>query len=613
LYTFCFIKAGSSEQAARLGVEAVSALRARLPELGSPSQIASHRLAEVGAACVTLVPERDLTPSLIQHAIAADVAVFSWGALPGVADVASAVRRSFLASGIEGVARLEGNLSALVIDRRERRIWVVGTLLGHRALFTHARGDTFLASPHDLTLLATGRVPFQLDPATLASMAATDWSLTGRSLLAGVARCHPLEAIRHDAGGTRSIPVSHWSAGERIALRDRSGAARQLDRVLDGIREAVERHVGGSARVHCALTAGMDSRAVFAAICGAKGGRSIIASTSGGESSQDVVVARRIARMVGAEHQRQEPLPPHLADFLGSARLRAFFCSGDTNAKRALTPLPNLDSTREWMAGGNGGEIYRGFFYQYFGLTGSAPRGKRALAERLLSWRFRRFAKLPFSEPRLAAAVRERLFDALGWAERCSGDPYDLVDLLYLFERYGRWGATPAALPWQRSWTPFESVSAVREAFRLPSPIGRRCAIHAELIRRHLPAQAYWTPINGGQLLALDGGGSVRYALRQGLNGTSLLVQRARRRLSKGAQRGDDIKTEFLAGPLGELTRDLLLERGALSLEVFGRAGVEQLIARGEREGFAVLGILLTAEIWRQLAAELAHAAPRLD
>lgn len=41
--------------------------------------------------------------------------------------------------------------------------------------------------------------------------------------------------------------------------------------------------------------------------------------------------------------------------------------------------------------------------------------------------------------------------DALGWAERVSSDPHDLVDLLYLFERYGRWGAAPAALPWQRS------------------------------------------------------------------------------------------------------------------------------------------------------------------
>jgi len=610
LYTFCFVQARSSEEAARLARKAVSALPARLPDLGSPSRVDSHVLDDVDAAFATLLPEVDVTPSLIQHAIGTDIAVLSWGALPGVADVASAVREEFLASGIEGVARLEGNLSAIVVERRQRRVWVAGTLLGHRALFTHARSGSFLASPHDLTLLATGLVPFALDAATLASMAATDWSLTGRSLLAGVARCHPLEAIRHDASGSRSVRVSHWSAADRVAPRDRSGAARQLERVLDAIHQAVDRQVGNSTRVSCALTAGMDSRAVFAAICGAKGGRAVIASTSGGETSQDVVVARRIARLVGAEHERQEPAQPQLEDFLGSARLRAFFCSGDTNAKRSLTRLPRLDPQREWMAGGTGGEIYRGFFYQYFGLTGAAPRGTPALAERLLRWRFRRLATLPFSEPHFKDDVRARLFEALGWAERVSHDPYDQADLLYLFERYGRWGAAPASLPWQRSWTPFESVRAVREAFLLPAPIGRRCSVHAELIRRHLPARAYWTPINGGQLLALDGGGRLAYALRQVLNGASMVEQRARRRLTRGAQRGDDIKKEFLSGPLGSLTRDLLLERGSLSLEVFGRAGVEQLVARGANEGFAVLGILLTAEIWRKLATEFALEVP---
>ena len=239
MYTFCFVRARSSDEAARLAVQAVSALGTRLPELGSPSRVAAHPLADVGAAFATSLPERDVTPSLIQHEIRTDVAVLSWGTLPGVSNAASAACEAFLLSGIEGVARLEGNLSAVVIDRRQRQVWVAGTLLGHRALFTYGCGDVFLASPHDLTLLATGKIPFELDAATLASMAATDWSLTGRSLLAGVTRCHPLEAIRHDAGGAHSVPVSHWSASDRVATRDRSGVTQQLERVLSDPTELV--------------------------------------------------------------------------------------------------------------------------------------------------------------------------------------------------------------------------------------------------------------------------------------------------------------------------------------------------------------------------------------
>jgi hypothetical protein len=143
----------------------------------------------------------------------------------------------------------------------------------------------------------------------------------------------------------------------------------------------------------------------------------------------------------------------------------------------------------------------------------------------------------------------------------------------------------------------------------LPSPIGKRCAVHATLVRRFLPARAYWTPINGGQLMALDGDGRWRYAARQVLNAGSVAIQRVQRRLFDKARVGDDMKADFLTGPLQGVTRDLLLEPGSLSQQLFGRSGVDQLLAGGQRDGLTVIGILLTAEIWRQLAAEVTRAA----
>lgn len=611
MYTFIFAKATSSEQAARLCSSALSAVSASLPPLGSPALTETVSLPELPAAFATLKPEVDVVPSLIQHESDAELTVLTLGEQAGSPNLASAVLRTYRRAGIDGVGAMDGNLSAVVIDREARSIWVVGTLLGHRSLFYHADDETFLVSPHDLTLVATRRFPVVLDPISLASMAACDWSLGGRSLVKGVVRCHPLEGIRWQEGTLTRRRLAQPFENERFERRDARGIQRQVDRVADRVMEYVESHVAGLSRVQCSLTAGMDSRAVFAALCGAKGAGSIDTTTSGGERSLDVVVARRLAQMVGASHRQQEPAAPTAEDFVGSTRLRAFFCSGDTNAKRSMSRLPRVDPSREWSAGGTGGEIYRGFFYQYFGMTGVAPRSTSQLAERLLSWRFRRLAKLPFAESEFAAGVRERLHDALFLAESCSSDPYDISDLLYLFERYGRWGSAPAALPWQRSWTPFESIAAIREAFRLPSPVGKRCTLHATLIRRFLPARAYWTPINGGQLLALDGDGRARYALRQALNGTSVVLQRVRRRLRKEARRGDDMKGEFLTGPLRESSRDLLLEHGSISQMLFGRSGVHQLLEGAQSEGLAVIGVLLTAEMWRHLAQEMSQG-PRL-
>jgi hypothetical protein len=607
VYTFIFARATSSEQAARLCVGAVSAVSASLPPLGSPARIETVTLPDLRAAFATLKPEVDVAPSLIQHESDAALTVLTLGDQAGTPSLASAVLQTYRRAGIDGVAAMDGNLSAVVMDREARCIWVVGTLLGHRSLFYHSDAETFLVSPHDLTLIATRRFPIVIDPISLASMAACDWSLGGRSLVKGVFRCHPLEVVRWQEGELTRRALAQPFENERIDRRDARGIQRQVDRVADRTMEYVESQVAGLSRVQCSLTAGMDSRAVFAALCGAKGAGAIEATTSGGERSLDVVVARRLARMVGASHRQQEPAAPTTEDFVGSTRLRAFFCNGDTNAKRSMTRLPRVDPSREWSAGGNGGEIYRGFFYQYFGMTGVAPRSTSQLAERLLSWRFRRLAKLPFADLVFAAGVRDRLLDALRLAERCSSDPYDIADLLYLFERYGRWGSAPAALPWQRAWTPFESIAAIREAFRLPSPVGKRCTLHATLVRRFLPARAYWTPINGGQLLALDGDGRARYALRQALNGGSLVVQRVRRRLHKEARQGDDMKAEFLTGPLRESSRDLLLEDGSISQMLFGRSGVHQLFDAAHREGLAVLGVLLTAEMWRHLAQEMSR------
>jgi hypothetical protein len=334
VYTFCFAQTRSSDEALRLCRGAVECVSARLPTLGSPSRIQSVELAELGAAFASVTPEVDVTPSLIRHAVHTDVAVIVWGLQAGARDVAAAVRLAYQSSGIEGVARMEGNLSAVIVDRAARCIWVAGTLLGHRSLFYHAAAGTFLVSPHDLTLLATGRVGFQLDPVSLASMVSTDWSLNGRSLARGIRRCHPLEAVSWRDGVLSRCRVSLPFDGPRVEPRDKAGIQRQVGRVADRMLEYVESHVGGLDRVDCSLTAGIDSRAMFAALCGVKRPGVITATTSGAERSLDVVVARRIAELAGARHQRQEPTSPTPDDFVASTRC-ARSCAAATPMRSA--------------------------------------------------------------------------------------------------------------------------------------------------------------------------------------------------------------------------------------------------------------------------------------
>jgi hypothetical protein len=210
MYTFVFVVSTRADEAERRARSALERVREALPTLGSPGRVASTALPELGAAYATLLPEVDRPVSLLQVECDERRLVISYGERPNTARLARSVLEVFEQGGAAGVAALDGNFSALIVERDTRRVWVAGTLLGHRALHYCGTGAAFAVSPHDLALVATGLVPPDVDRNSLASMLACDWSLSGRPLLAGARRCHPLERVQLESGRAeaRSLSVS---------------------------------------------------------------------------------------------------------------------------------------------------------------------------------------------------------------------------------------------------------------------------------------------------------------------------------------------------------------------------------------------------------------------
>lgn len=605
MYTFLFVASPVPDEARATCRGALERVNEALPSLGSPGRITLLDLPELSAALGTLLPEADRPVSLLQIARGERLIALTHGERPGTPQLAQLVHDVFARDGAAAVAALDGNFGALLIEPSTRSVWLCGTLLGHRAL-CHARsGERFLASSHDLTLLATGLLPRDVDLVSLASMLACDWSLEGRPLLASARRCHPLELVRHRAGRTEVLPLSPAPSGGRLQPHDRRGIERQVERVAEELEHTARSATAGLERIEAALTAGLDSRALWATLLHAAQGRPLIATTSGAPHSLDVRVARRLAHSFSAEHVRRDVDTPTSSDFTHVLELMAFFAGGDTSGKRALTRAPSMAARRPF-AGGTGGEIFRGFFYPYVGAS-AATLNDEQLANRLLRWRFRRHDKLRFRDPSIRPALRERLLSALERARAGSPEAHDVLDLFYLLERYGRWGARPACFPWNAVWTPFESVAAIREALRLPAPRGSWCTAHSLLIRRHLPRLAYWTPINAGPLVALQGPGRVRHWLRQGLGLRGLVQQKLERRVQRSSATPDDVRARILAEELQPAVRALLQDTGSLSVELLGAPEVERLLTEhaSKRNQLALLGPLLTAEQWWRLARRL--------
>lgn len=602
MYTFLFVTSPVPDEARRACRGALERLNATLPSLGSPGKITLLELPELSAAIGTLLPEADRPTSLLQIAQGERLLALTYGERAGTPRLAQLAHDVFAREGAAAVAALDGNFSALFIEPSTRSVWLCGTLLGHRAL-CHARsGGAFLASSHDLTLLATGLLPREVDLVSMASMLACDWSLEGRPLLARARRCHPLELVRHRGERTEVLPLSPVPSGARLQPGDRGGIQRQVERVAEELEHTARAATAGLESIEAALTAGLDSRALWATLLPAAQGRPLIATTTGAPGSLDVRVARRLAHGFGAQHVRRDVDAPTSDDFTRVLELMAFFAGGDTSGKRALMLAPSI-AVRRPFAGGTGGEIFRGFFYPYVGAR-SAALSNQQLADKLLRWRFRRYDKLSYRDPGVRPALRERLLAALERSRAGSNEAHDVLDLFYLLERYGRWGARPTCFPWNTVWTPFESVAAIREALRLPAPRGSWCTVHGLLIRRHLPQRAYWTPINAGPLVALHGPGRLRHWLRQGLGLRGVLQQKLERRVQRESATPDDLRARILAEELQPVVRALLQDAGSLSGELLGAPAVESLLREhaSKRNQLALLGPLLTAEQWWRLA-----------
>ncbi|WP_437968701.1 hypothetical protein WMF04_05140 [Sorangium sp. So ce260] len=585
----------------------------RMPPVGPEPRITVAVLPEVGGGWALLAPEPRL--GLIEQVVTDSHAVLLFGDLQGEsrASPASAVLRAWRSGGGASVAALDGNFSAIVVDRAERTVAVISDLLGRRALRTlHADGVLYV-SPHDVALAATGACPVEIDRASACSIVAAEWSIGGRPLLARVEACDPARWLRFRGGRLERLAAPLGLFERRVDARDAAAVRERTDQIVDSMRENARFAAAGSHEIQADLTAGIDSRAVFALLASVVPAERIVARTTGAADSLDVRVARRIAALSGVRHQHRElDLPIH-DDFSRHADLIAFHMNGDSSAKRAIDRYPSWDGDRPLNFEGGGGEIFRGYYYARPGQYRRVARASAGDVAAFFVRKWRRLTALGFRSPEPPAAVRERTLAVVEAMFQRSPDLHDVLDQFYLFERYGRWGALTSRFLWWRTFSPYASPSVVRLAFSLPSPISTHAALHDAIVRRFLPS-ARSILVNNNSLLPLQGSGLPRRLARDLLYVTGEAWRAAaawRGRSVKQRRSADAMRADAIAGPLHDHARDALLSRDSIAVDLLGHEAVARLLDehRVRRQHLETLCNLLGIEHFRRLVTSTAAAA----
>jgi hypothetical protein len=610
--TFTFVASSDGHQ---LNLNACASLtKRRMPNRGG--EIEQRETLLPGANCGWFWLRTDDVDhaQLISEAVGEQYAVLAYGKIAGspAGSAAGVILNAWSKGEAAEVLKLNGNFGAVVVNRKERSVHLISDIIGHRTLRYYVNDSVFITSPHEVALVATGLVPTDFDYVTAASIAVIEWSVGGKGLLRHINNVQGGDHVRWRNGQVQHYPVRILDPGTRIKLDDHHAVKDNVDQLINLARDNARAAAKESPVIYADLTAGQDSRAVLGLLLAELNPDRIVALTRGTAQCQEARVAARLAKMYKVRHRIDEDATTYLKEeeFKSNVDALAFAMNGDTDAKRAATPFSHIDSSSIHVTGVGSG-VFRGYYY-------SRSRRTETDIIRFCS-REDRASRLPWSSPEYFGPVLIRIAARIREFAAQSESAYDVLDLYYLRERFGVWGAiTSRTYIENRHLAPLINPPMVRLAYRMPSPIGAHAAYTQECIRRFLP-RAYWLRVNGNELLPLGQCGS----LSRVLSYTDRLTRRIWREVGKRFGRNDlkpnegtpdEARSAAFAGPLCDYLRDALTVSGSVAVELFGLNGIEQLLeehASGSRNNMPILGALVTLEHYRKMITGTAREASR--
>jgi hypothetical protein len=341
-------------------------------------------------------------------------------------------------------------------------------------------------------------------------------------------------------------------------------------------------------------------------------------TTSGERDCPDVRAARTIARKQGLSHRVLTPQVASPEAFYKQMSLLACAAHGMASALLAAGDqfLPPAGPLPPHLFG-HGGEIYRGFLYPSRD-AGKLARLTPADALRIYEEYYLRWPPgVVGPGEALRTWAREQAREMVNGYYEYAAHGADVLVLIHLHERIGFHGAfTTLATWWANYLCPYHSPALVKLAFRLPPPVGRGYELHKVVTKRYLPGAYHWPPINERALLPwMDSPWHERLAdpgrpWLKFLCDPRRAAPRSRLRLQgRGLQW---LQSLYLAGPLAEPARDLLLDEGSLAVTLLGRRAVSQIIddhVAGKTPDGRSLGAMLIVEAWSRLVREAGRVA----
>lgn len=323
----------------------------------------------------------------------------------------------------------------------QRGFQAVTTAVRIHPVYYSSVGDTHVAGNRAILVHAAARMA-ESGESSLAvrynlrgmqSLVRSGYFLSDASPFEGVSVL-PAHTTLEVAGGQRIVRRSLPPVTPGVP---RGRAERSLVKQLaDDLVAAVEPLRGFSEPVALALTGGRDSRLIAAALHAAR--VPFRASTGGFPDHPDVVLAARIAALLGVQHTSTPPRTDAQTGMLMVQHPLQRACEVIRFTEGMISAHNNVNRPASFIASarmsGSGGEQLRGGF-----LAGQRNAAAKAMRKRVddlfLNW------EDVFTDSANDCARRE----IAPWSALAMDDPMGALDRIYLYYRTGRWSAAARA------------------------------------------------------------------------------------------------------------------------------------------------------------------------
>jgi asparagine synthase (glutamine-hydrolysing) len=255
---------------------------------------------------------------------------------------------------------LNGRFHGLLVDRNKAAVTLFNDRYGMHRIYYHQAKEAFCFAAEAKAILAIRPELRSIDPDGLAEFVSCGCTLKNRTLFKNICVLPPASAWTfQQAAIERKGTYFDRKEWEEQSLLEPEPYYRQLREVFS---ENLPRYFDGPEGIGISLTGGLDSRMIMSWCKAAPG--SLPCYSFGGmfRESQDVVIARKVARVCAQEHEVISVGNEFLAQFPYYSQRTVFLTDGCVDVKHAPDLYVNQRAAEiapVRMTGNYGGEVLR--------------------------------------------------------------------------------------------------------------------------------------------------------------------------------------------------------------------------------------------------------------